>query len=127
MKPHSLRYTLIFAALAVLTLLGGGIWFLSGHSPAVWTASAPKEAKSPAVLPQQQIVQSTLPEITPPPVSEVLSQRVVEYHMDVQLLADTGTLTASETVTWIHPGKNRSKSSISTFIPMHSLPAIQPL
>lgn len=105
MKPHSLRYTLIFAALAVLTLLGGGIWFLSGHSPAVWTASAPKEAKSPAVLPQQQIVQSTLPEITPPPVSEVLSQRVVEYHMDVQLLADTGTLTASETVTWIHPGK----------------------
>ncbi|QUL55128.1 M1 family metallopeptidase [Paenibacillus tritici] len=103
MKPHSLRYTLIFAVLAVLTLLGGGIWFLSGHNPAAWTASVPKEAKSPAVIPQQP-VQSTLPEMFSPPESEALSQRVVEYHMDVQLQADTGTLTASETLTWTHPG-----------------------
>lgn len=104
MKPHSLRYTLIFAALAVLVLLGGGIWFLSGHSPAAWTAAAPKEAKSPAALPRQT-VQTALPEITPPPVSEALSQRVVEYHMDVQLLEDQETLTAAETLTWTHPGK----------------------
>ncbi|MEK3790226.1 M1 family aminopeptidase [Paenibacillus sp. FSL R7-0204] len=104
MKPHSLRYTLIFAVLAVLTLLGGGIWFLSGHSPAVWTASVPKEAKSPAIVPRQQPVQSDLSDTIYTSETEALSQRVVEYHMDVELLPDKETLVASETLTWTHPG-----------------------
>lgn len=106
MKPHSLKYTLIFAILGVLLLIGGGIWLRAGHSPAAWTAAALKEAKSPAVTPEQQPVQSIYPEnAMSPPETEALSQRVVEYHMDVQLQPDTGTLTASETLTWTHPGK----------------------
>ncbi|WP_379148457.1 M1 family metallopeptidase [Paenibacillus sp. sgz500992] len=108
MKPLSLRYIIVFAALSALTLLGGGIGVLSGygaeHSPAVLTAAVQKEAKSPAALPKPKAVQPVLPESTPLPVSEALSQRVVEYHIDVQLLPDTTSLRASETVTWTHPG-----------------------
>ncbi|MEC0171357.1 M1 family metallopeptidase [Paenibacillus graminis] len=104
MKPLSLRYTLIFATLATLTLLGGGIWALSGHNPAVQTAAAPKEAKSPAAA-QIKAPQPVLPESRPLPVSEALSQRVTEYHLDAQLLPSTGSLMASEAVTWTHPGQ----------------------
>lgn len=106
MKPLSLKYTLIFAALAALTLLGGGLWVLTGHSPAVISAAAPKEAKSPASAPQTAAPKVNLPQSTPVPVSEALSKRVTEYHIDVHLLPDTGSLKATETVTWTHPGKN---------------------
>ncbi|OKP75284.1 EnpEP protein [Paenibacillus sp. P3E] len=103
MKPRSLRYNLIFAAFAAFAL-GGGIWALSGHNPDVLTAAAPKEAKSP-VAAQIKAPQPVLPESKPLPVSEALSERVVEYHIDAQLIPSTGSLRASETVTWTHPGQ----------------------
>ncbi|MFD5023345.1 M1 family metallopeptidase [Paenibacillus sp. NPDC058367] len=104
MKSLSLRYIIIFATLATLVLLGG-IWVYSGdNSTSSVTSFVSKEAKSssgtaPAAAPQQ-----TLPESAPVPAEEALSQRVVEYHIDVQLVPDTETLIASETVTWTHPG-----------------------
>lgn len=104
MKSLSLRYIIIFATLAALVLLGG-IWVYSGdNSTTSVTSFVSKEAKSssgtaPAAAPQQ-----TLPDSAPVPSEEVLSQRVVEYHIDVQLVPDTETLIASETVTWTHPG-----------------------
>jgi hypothetical protein len=54
---------------------------------------APKAAKSPAAHPQKDRT-AALPESALLPVSEALSQRVVEYHIDVQLEPDTGTLRA---------------------------------
>jgi hypothetical protein len=104
MKSLSLRYIIIFATLATLVLLGG-IWVYSGdNSTSSVTSFVSKEAKSssgtaPAAAPQQ-----TLPDSAPVPAEEALSQRVVEYHIDVQLVPDTETLIASETVTWTHPG-----------------------
>ncbi|WP_440961109.1 M1 family metallopeptidase [Paenibacillus nitricinens] len=104
MKSLSLRYIIIFATLATLVLLGG-IWVNSGdNSTSSVTSFVSKEAKSssgtaPAAAPQQ-----TLPDSAPVPAEEALSQRVVEYHIDVQLVPDTETLIASETVTWTHPG-----------------------
>lgn len=104
MKSLSLRYIIIFATLATLVLLGG-IWVYSGDSPtSSVTSFVSKEAKSssgtaPAAAPQQ-----ALPDSAPVPAEEALSQRVVEYHIDVQLVPDTETLIASETVTWTHPG-----------------------
>ncbi|WP_019914422.1 M1 family metallopeptidase [Paenibacillus sp. HW567] len=103
MKPLSLRYTLIFAALAALILLGSAIWALSGHSPAV-SAAVPKEAKSPAAA-QTKTLQPILPESKPLPVSEALSERIAEYHIEAQLIPDSGLLQASETITWTHPGQ----------------------
>lgn len=106
MKPLSLRYTLIFVTLAALTFLVGGLWAFSGSegNSASLSSFASKEAKSssgtaPAAIPQQ-----TLPNSAPVPAEQALSQRVVEYHIDVQLIPDTQTLRASETVTWTHPG-----------------------
>ncbi|MNZ27275.1 Peptidase family M1 [compost metagenome] len=104
MKSLSLRYIIIFATLATLVLLGG-IWVYSGeNSTSSVTSFVSKEAKSssgtaPAAAPQQ-----TLPDSAPVPAEEALSQRVVEYHINVQLVPDTETLIASETVTWTHPG-----------------------
>lgn len=104
MKSLSLRYIIIFATLATLVLLGG-IWVYSGdNSTSSVTSFVLKEAKSssgtaPAAAPQQ-----TLPDSAPVPAEEALSQRVVEYHINVQLVPDTETLIASETVTWTHPG-----------------------
>ncbi|WP_340006019.1 M1 family metallopeptidase [Paenibacillus sp. FSL K6-0276] len=104
MKSLSLRYIIIFATLAALVLLGG-IWVYSGdNSTSSVTSFASKEAKSssgtaPAAAPQQ-----ILPDSAPVPAEEALSHRVVEYHIDVQLVPDTETLIASETVTWTHPG-----------------------
>ncbi|MDF9844889.1 MULTISPECIES: M1 family metallopeptidase [unclassified Paenibacillus] len=105
MKPLSLRFMIISAALAALILLGGSLWLLSGLSPAAQSAAAPKEAKSPAAVSQTKAVQPVLPESKPLPVSEALSMRVTEYHIDVQLDADARALQAAETVTWIHPGQ----------------------
>ncbi|WP_375104448.1 M1 family metallopeptidase [Paenibacillus sp. RS8] len=104
MKSLSLRYIIIFATLATLVLLGG-IWVYSGdNSTTSVTSFVSKEAKSssgtaPAAAPQQN-----LPDSAPVPAEEALSHRVVEYHIDVQLVPDTETLIASETVTWTHPG-----------------------
>lgn len=105
MKPQSLKYLIACMALAALILLGGTLWALSGYSPADPAAAAPKEAKSPPAVLQSKAAEPVLPESTPPPVSQALSKRVVEYHIDVQLLPESGSLRASETVTWTHPGQ----------------------
>lgn len=105
MKSLSLRYIIIFASLAVLVLLGGIIWSHTGdNSTSSVTSLASKEAKSssrtaPAAIPQQ-----TIPDSVPVPAEKALSERVTEYHINVQLEPDTETLIASETVTWTHPG-----------------------
>lgn len=105
MKSLSLRYIIIFASLAVLVLLGGIIWSHTGdNSTSSVTSLASKEAKSssrtaPAAIPQQ-----TIPDSVPVPAEKALSERVTEYHINVQLEPNTETLIASETVTWTHPG-----------------------
>jgi hypothetical protein len=105
MKPLSLRYIIIFAALAVLTLLGGGIWaFSEDYSTSSVISFASKEAKSSSGTAPAAALQQILPDSAPVPAEEALSHRVVEYHIDVQLIPDTETLRASETVTWTHPG-----------------------
>lgn len=104
MKPLSLKY-IIFTSLTVLTLLGGAFWLFSGDSSTSSVATfASKEAKSsnrsaaPAAAAQQ------IPDSAPVPAEEALSERIVEYHINAQLIPNTDTIRASETVTWTHPG-----------------------
>jgi hypothetical protein len=104
MKPLSLRSKISILALAALTLLGGSLWSYSGSPPASAGTLAQKAAKSPAASPPKNTAQQAFPESAPVPVSEALSERVAEYHLDVQLEPDAGTLKGSETVTWTHPG-----------------------
>lgn len=63
-----------------------------------------KRGQVPRHYPRQQPVQSDLSDTIYTSETEALSQRVVEYHMDVELLPDKETLVASETLTWTHPG-----------------------
>ncbi|GGG09844.1 hypothetical protein GCM10010912_62840 [Paenibacillus albidus] len=103
MKPLSMKSKFIFATLAAFTLLGAGV--LPPLSPAAVDSFAPKGAKSPAAQTQPAVPQRPLPDSAPVPAEQALSQRVAEYHIDVQLVPDTETLKASETVTWTHPGE----------------------
>ncbi|WP_410513010.1 M1 family metallopeptidase [Paenibacillus sp. BR2-3] len=104
MKPLSLRSKIITGTLTVLCLLGGGIWVFSQFSHASINTLASEGAKSPVITHGQSAAGQIVPERTPAPAAKALSQRVVEYHIDVQLAPDTGVLKAAETVTWTHPG-----------------------
>ncbi len=99
------RTTFLFAALAVLCLLGA-LWALSGSPLDSRSAAAPEAAKPPATTGQGTAVKPALPGLpVTPPAAQALSRRVVEYHISVQLAPDERQLTAAETVTWTHPGK----------------------
>jgi len=104
MKPLSLRAKIILGTLGALCLLGGVFWVFNGPGPDAASTLAPKEAKSPITVRQENPAIQSIPESKPVPAAQALSQRIVEYHIDVQLAPESGTLTAAETVTWTHPG-----------------------
>ncbi|WP_203232178.1 M1 family metallopeptidase [Paenibacillus pinistramenti] len=96
------RTTKIMLLAAALLLLGGSLWGLTklrAGQPAF--SSAPGQAKpsltDSAASPSKESVQQ--------PSAQVLSDRVTEYHIDVKLDEQTGTLTGTETLSWTHPGK----------------------
>ncbi|MFM9281969.1 M1 family metallopeptidase [Paenibacillus jiagnxiensis] len=82
--------------LLVLSILSGGE-AVSARQPSA--AAAPEQAKPP--------VSSSVPQTSALPsqsTAEVLSNRVVEYHIDVSL-EEGATLQGKETITWKHPGR----------------------
>lgn len=98
------RLTYIFGiAILALCLIAGTVFYTLSTDPSSRASFAPKEvkpkevAKSDAVLPQAESIQQ--------PTAEILSNRVTEYHIQVKLNEDEGSLTATETLTWTHPGK----------------------
>ncbi|MDQ0196406.1 M1 family metallopeptidase [Paenibacillus wynnii] len=104
MKLWSLRFKIITGTLAVLCLLGGGMWAFSGHNPLNVTTLAPEKAKSPITAKEGTPASPITPERIPPKTAQAMSHRVVEYHINVRFDPDTSVLKASETVTWTHPG-----------------------
>lgn len=102
MKPLLFRTKIITGTLTVLCLLGGSLWVLLGFSPLTVDIFALEGAKSP-VGSQAKPPASPNPVNTPAP-AKAFSKRVVEYHINVRLLADSDTLAGSETITWTHPG-----------------------
>ncbi|WP_310552073.1 M1 family metallopeptidase [Paenibacillus glufosinatiresistens] len=115
MKRRSIRTVFLSAALSALCLAAGGWgWHLSAVQKAVDTASSaaapapavpdiPKSAKSPASLTAADSG-SVLPPVSTPSPVQALSRRVTEYHLNARLNAAADTITATETVTWTHPG-----------------------
>ena len=95
------RSKMIVITIVALFLLSGTWWTLLRVSPESESVYAPNKAKpsdSIAQIPQKESVQN--------PTAEVLSKRVVEYHLDVSLDPNEKVLKGSETLTWTHPGKN---------------------
>lgn len=96
------RSKMIVIIIVTLFLLSGTWWWtLLRDSPDSELVFAPNTAKPPVTTtmpPQKESVQH--------PTAEILSKRIVEYHLDVSLNPNEKVLEGSETLTWTHPGKN---------------------
>ncbi|MFC0215497.1 M1 family metallopeptidase [Paenibacillus chartarius] len=89
----------------LLLLAAGGIAGLSEYamqqSPSRHT-SIPTQQDSSEPVAEQPSAPPSSP--APVPKTEVLSDRIVEYHMNVELAAETKELKGSQSVTWRNPG-----------------------
>lgn len=95
------RTKIIVVIIVSLFLLSGTWWLtLLVDSPQLESAYAPNKGKPivTATPPPKESVQQ--------PTAEVLSKRIVEYHIDVSLKPEEKLLKGTETLTWTHPGKN---------------------
>ncbi|MDO7908681.1 M1 family metallopeptidase [Paenibacillus sp. JX-17] len=88
---------IIMSVLALCLTAGSAGWYMYSSSPTTQALFAVEKGKPSAP-------QAAAPESVQQPQAEVLSDRIVEYHMDVAL-ADEGVLKGTETLTWKHPGK----------------------
>lgn len=93
--------TIVIIIVTLFLLSGTWWWTLLRDSPNSAMVYAPNTAKPPekTTMPSQK-------ESVQNPTAEVLSKRIVEYHLDVSLDPNEKVLTGSETLTWTHPGKN---------------------
>ncbi|WP_438348259.1 M1 family metallopeptidase [Paenibacillus sp. FA6] len=91
-------------AVMIITLFllsGTWWWMLLKDSPKSKTVYAPIQAK-----PTSTTTPETQKESIQQPTAEVLSKRIVEYHIDVSLDPEANLLKGVQNLTWIHPGKN---------------------
>lgn len=118
------RFKKILIAALALLLLAGTLWAIQPNALEAFLPLANNKGKPPVTK-----VETVMPkESVQKPRAEVLSQRITEYHIDVQLDEKTRTLTGTETLTWTHPGQktinevylhlypNAFESSDSTFM-----------
>lgn len=92
------RAKIYLSSVLAICVLGGTLLLHLSQSPSTQSALAPitGNTQTPVPVPAQESVQT--------PHAEVLSDRVVEYHIDVQLTEDH-VLKGTSTMTWTHPGK----------------------
>jgi len=109
MTPHHTKRLLLLALIAVL--IGVTVREGLGHAWASQYTDALAPAKAQVISRDQEAMPSgssdsgsTLPQ--QPPAAVELSNRVVEYHIDVRLQEESKTLQAEQTITWRNPGKN---------------------
>lgn len=100
------RRTMIYnlSIIALLVTLGVGLLAFPEFREGL-TSLALKSGKPQVVLTAPQPPAPTQAETIQQPTAEVLSHRVVEYHIDTTLNEQEGTLSGSQTLTWTHPGK----------------------
>lgn len=58
-------------------------------------------------MPKNIAMEPVTPQKVETPAAEVLSERIVEYHINVRLDESAHLLQGAQTVTWINPGKKR--------------------
>ncbi|CAM3115252.1 M1 family metallopeptidase [Paenibacillus sediminis] len=100
-------HIVIFTALA-LGVLVGTLWLAARSSSDSQSALAPEKGKPSAVKSTaNKITMNKIPqtESVQQPQAQILSKRVAEYHIDVQLDPEDNELEAVQTITWTHPGK----------------------
>ncbi|WP_454193145.1 M1 family metallopeptidase [Paenibacillus sp. Marseille-Q7038] len=92
------RAKMVLSSVLAICVLGGTLLLSLSQAPSTQSALTriPGNINAPVPAPTGEIVQT--------PFAEVLSDRVVEYHIDVQLTEDH-VLKGTSTLTWTHPGK----------------------
>ncbi|GBF77848.1 hypothetical protein PA598K_06424 [Paenibacillus sp. 598K] len=106
MIPSLTKKIVFVALLASLLALSlqhgfGEAWqsqYMYAYTPSSQTAQTPGREQPPAV-------ETSESEFIQVPSARVLSHRIVEYHMDVQLDEQARQLRGKQTVTWTNPGK----------------------
>ncbi|MNO35884.1 Peptidase family M1 [compost metagenome] len=100
------RRTLIFGiSILALCVIAGSIRYALSTDPKGQPSFASKSAKPVEAPSSGQASSTPQVESIQLPTAEVLSNRVTEYHINVKLNEEDGTLTGTETITWTHPGK----------------------
>ncbi|MFU1796982.1 M1 family metallopeptidase [Paenibacillus azoreducens] len=89
----------ISSLLALCLLLAGAKWLISRDTPESQPSYAPDQAKPPKV--STPMVQESVQK----PTAQILSNRVVEYHIDTTLDPENRVIKGTQTMTWSHPGK----------------------
>ncbi|MBP2002765.1 hypothetical protein J2Z69_003876 [Paenibacillus shirakamiensis] len=93
------RNSIVLTLILTVSLVGGALWLTPQHEPVAVSSLAEEGGKLP-------LVQSPAPsEGLRSTSSEQLSERVSEYHIDVNLNEQDQTLSGSESVTWNNPGR----------------------
>lgn len=104
MKPIRKKFVFIWLLIVVLTMFIFLIWNLLSHTKqsAELARSMPLNMTSLAAdhVADTTAVNSVVPEQYTP-----LSDRIVEYHMDVELLTESMSLQGTQTLTWTNPGQ----------------------
>ncbi|WP_211749650.1 M1 family metallopeptidase [Paenibacillus sp. Marseille-Q4541] len=92
------RAKIYLSSVLAICVLGGTLLLSLSQAPSTQSTLAPitGNMNAPVPAPIQESVQT--------PLAEVLSDRVVEYHIDVQLTEDH-VLKGTSTMTWTHPGE----------------------
>ncbi|XEC94884.1 M1 family metallopeptidase [Paenibacillus tarimensis] len=93
---------LIAILLAVSMKEGFGEAWMAQYTYALAPAAKPETKTSPP-----RPVETPEPNTVMKPKPQALSNRIVEYHIDVHLHEETNTLHGQQTVTWTNPGKKQ--------------------
>lgn len=100
------RRTLIFGiSILALCVIAGSIRYTLSMDPKGQSSFASKMVKPKEVVKSGTTSLPPQVESIQQPTAEVLSNRVTEYHINVKLNEEDGTLSGTETMTWTHPGK----------------------
>lgn len=105
------RAKVFLSSLLALGLLAGSMpIFLNPGSSA--SALAPNAGKPSASAVEKAPLSP--PKVQPNIPAPALSDRLVEYHMDVRYEPEENKLKGKQTLTWTHPGKKRKRAVLSS-------------
>ena len=98
------RAKVFLSSLLALGLLAGTmpIFLNPGSSASVLAPNAGKPSASAV-----EKAPLSPPKVQPDTPAPALSDRLVEYHMDVRYEPEENKLKGKQTLTWTHPGKKR--------------------
>ncbi|QCT00832.1 peptidase M1 membrane alanine aminopeptidase [Paenibacillus algicola] len=95
------RIQVFLSSMLALVMLAGAFLLIARFSGTADPAFGPESGTAPSAVKAPLSPPKVQPDLPAP----ALSNRLVEYHMDVRLTPEENQLTGTQTLTWTHPGK----------------------